>query len=88
MPNNPVPRVKADLHLRALRSHFFEQSFHAIGQKKNEAIPLERSDVTVEKSWNAFDYFSKRALHFYDVIFSPSEYLTKKQSFSARERLE
>ena len=41
--NNPT--LKAGLHLRALQTLFFEQSFHAIGQKKNEAILLARSDV-------------------------------------------
>ena len=30
--------LKAGLHLRALRSLFFEQSFHAIGQKKNTLL--------------------------------------------------
>ena len=40
---------KAGLHLRALRSLFFKQKFHAIGQKKNEAIPLARSDVTIAR---------------------------------------
>ena len=38
-------RVKAGLHLSALRSHFFEQSFHAIGQKKNEAISFVRKKL-------------------------------------------
>ena len=38
-------RIKAGLNLRALRSLFSEQSFHAIGQKKNEAILLAWSYV-------------------------------------------
>ena len=42
--------LKAGLHLRVLQLHFFEQSFHAIDLKKDEAIPLARSYVTVEKS--------------------------------------
>ena len=42
-----LKRLKAGLPLHALRSHFFEQSFNAIGQQKNEAIPLAQSDVTV-----------------------------------------
>ena len=33
------------LNSRALQSLFFEQSFQAIGQKKNEAILLARYDV-------------------------------------------
>ena len=64
-----VWHIKAGLNFRALWSHFFEQSFHSIDQKKNEAIPLAHSDVTVEKSWNVFYFFFKRTLHFYDVIF-------------------
>ena len=50
-------RIKAGLNLRALRSLFSEQSFHAIGQKKNEAILLARSDVwarALKKNWNTF----------------------------------
>ena len=31
----------------------FKQSFHSIGQKKNEAIALAQSDVTVEKDRDA-----------------------------------
>ena len=56
--------LKAGLHLRALRSLFFEQSFHAIGQKKNEAILLARSDVMsarLEKKLKYIQLFSKRA---------------------------
>ena len=65
--------LKAGLHLRALRSLFFEQSFHAIGQEKNEAILLAWSDVTIARLKKKLKYiqlFSKRALLFYDVIFS------------------
>ena len=39
---------KAGLHLCALRTDFFNQRFHVIGQKKNEA--LAQFGVTVEQS--------------------------------------
>ena len=48
--------VKAGLH--------FEQNFHNIGQKKNEAIQLARSDVTVKKK-----------LQMYSTFFSSARYI-------------
>jgi len=68
----------AGLHLHALQSHFLEQSFHAFGQKKNETIPLARSNVAVEIS-------SARYI-LYDVIIFPSKKdWSQKVQIAARE---
>ena len=72
--------IKVGLHLRVLRPLFFEQSFDVIGQKKNEAIFIGViwSDCALEKSWNTFNFFSKRALRFYDNLFSKQKWLKPK----------
>ena len=52
--------LKAGLHLRALRSLFFDQSFHAIGREKNEVIPLVWSNVMsagLEKKLKYIQFF-------------------------------
>ena len=63
----------------ALRLHFFEQSFRAIGQKKNEAILLARSDVTVEKKVEMQSaFFQAQATFLWRNLFSKQEGFNQK----------
>ena len=52
-----------------LRSDFFEQRFHVIGQKKNKAISLAQFGVMVEQSWI---FFQVRASLLWRIL-SPSK---------------